>query len=216
MGLHRNDVTDALAAMQAGVMPLPDPAKFNPIKPDMDPEVQTDKEAVKIIGCRECARPLVVTTFFAAAKGVCRVCKGETGTVASVGQPVPGQTDPTKAVNLADCLVNKHFAHALCPVHPDNEEHEMELKQIAHSDHYGPGEFVLTKDGRIWKQTAPGETAMHQCTKCNATVVYSTQHVVQFRRQNEVIDRPDLGAPHRNSALGIRGDDPTKIQPVAA
>jgi hypothetical protein len=110
-------------------------------------------------------------------------------------------------VNLADCLVNKAFARALCPVHPDNEDHVMELKHVNHNNNYGPGHYG-PKGG--WVQDEPGETVMHQCTVCKAVVQYSTVYMVQFKRQNEPKIQPDFGAPHRNTDLGIRGDDPTK------
>jgi hypothetical protein len=172
---------------------------------DLDVEVQTDKERVKVIGCRECQRPLVVTTFFAPAKALCKVCRGESpdSGVATVGQPVPGQTDPSKAVDLTKCLVNHEFARAICPVHPEDPEHVMELKTVNHNDHYGPG-FFDAKGG--WRQTATGETVMHQCLKCLATVSYSTTAVVQFRRMNEP-GKPDI--KHNNGwarLLGVRED----------
>lgn len=209
--LHKNDVEDALAAIASGMTPSLPEDKHNRVDPTMEVEVQTDKEMVKIVGCRDCGRPLVVTTFFAPAKAICRICKGESNgegrTLATVGVPIPGQTDPAKAVNLADCLVNQHFAMALCPVHPDDESHVMELKMVAHSPHYGPGEWTTGKNGRReYRQIAVGETVMHQCLKCNATVGYSTKQVVQFQRMNEVKVQPDLGMPHNAMPLGVRDE----------
>lgn len=187
---------DVAAALQ--ILPEPFDGK-------LEVEWQTDKNPVKLVPCRECARPLVVTTFFSPAKAQCTSCKGETGHVASVGQPIAGSTDPAKAVNLADCLINKHFAQALCPVHPDNDEHIMELKSVTHNDHYGPGEWVSNGKGqREFRQLSPGEVVMHQCGKCNAVVTYSTVQMVQFKRQNEPKAAEDFGLPHRNMLLSIR------------
>lgn len=160
---------------------------------DLEVEIQTDKEVVKLVPCRECKRPLVVTTFFAPAKAVCSACKGDTdGTVASVGQPVPGQTEPAKAVDLTKVLVNQHFAQALCPVHPDDEEHVMELKSVTHNNNYGPSEFIGYSNGRPqYRQIAIGESVLHQCLKCKATVSYSTMLQSQLKRVNEKRERDD-------------------------
>lgn len=151
-------------------------------------EVQTDKDRVKLVPCRECKRPLAVTTFFAPAKAQCSVCKGGNNgnAVASVGVPIPGSTSPAKAVNLADCLVNPTFAFARCPVHPGDDEHVMELKSVSHNDEHGPQELIGYKDGRPqYRRIAIGETVMLQCDTCKATVSYSTTATHQFRRQNE-------------------------------
>lgn len=207
--LHRNDVTDALAAMAGGIVPPPDVVKHNEIDPKLDPEVQTDKEQVKIIGCRECARPLVVTTFFAAAKGICRVCKGEAGDTASVAQPVPGQTDPAKAQDLEKVLVNPTFARAICPMHPDDESHVMEMKHVNHNENYGPSQMIGYEQGKpVYRQLAVGETVLHQCLACKATVIYSTTAQSQFKRINEVRQGKNMQATER--ALGVRPE------PVAA
>jgi hypothetical protein len=166
---------------------------------------------VKLVPCRECKRPLVTTTFFAPAKAICAVCKGEApdSRVATVGVPQPGETDPAKAVRLEDCLINQHFALALCPAHPDDNTHVMELKSVNHNDHYGPGEWQHTAKGAIWKQTAKGETAMHQCLKCKATVTYSTTATNQFRRQNEV--RPGKHVNGFAEINGIRDEEPEEV-----
>lgn len=173
----------------------------------LEPEVQTDKDAVKIVGCRECKRPLVTTTFFAPAKGICRVCKGEApgSGVATVGVPKPGETDPAKAVNLADALINKHFAVALCPLHPDDPDHVMELKSINHNDNYGPAVFLGMEKGKPLYHREMGETVMHQCLKCKTVVTYSTTAQHQFRRVNEV--RPGKSANVWGEQLGIRDED---------
>jgi hypothetical protein len=176
------------------------------IDPAAEVEYQTDKQAVKLVPCRECKRPIVVTTFFAPAKAICRGCSGETGVVASVGQPIPGSTDPAKAVNLADCLINAHFAHALCPVHPDDEAHEMELKSVTHSDNYGPGHFEIKNTGRVWVQDAKGEVVQHQCKKCSAVVTYQTTIRTQLRRQNAPKAKPDMGAPERVVMYGLEDE----------
>lgn len=172
-------------------------------------EVHTERDEMKLVPCRECGRPLAVTVFFAPAKAVCKVCsprsEGRREGPARVGVPQAGRTDPAKAENLLDCLVNEGFKHALCPAHPSDEDHVMELKQVSHSEHYGPGLWR----GKAWQQTAPGESVTWQCTRCNATVNYSTMQVVQFRRQNEPRQKPDFGPPHRNVLLEVRGKDPT-------
>jgi hypothetical protein len=185
---------------------------------ELEHEVQTDKQQVKLVPCRGCERPIVVTTFFAPAKAICRVCKGESDTtVASVGQPIPGQTDPAKAVNLVDVLINPHFAIAQCPAHPDDESHEMKLINVVQNEHYGPGEWVAGPKGMQWRQTAKGESVRHQCQKCLATVDYSTIRMVKFRAVNEVQHAEDLGSPHRNSLLAYEGPDPTanRLEEVA-
>lgn len=197
--LDRAQIADVLANMQAlGQTDVPVDGKGTRLEIDTntEPEYQTDKKMVKLVPCRECKRPLVTTTFFAPAKALCRVCKGEAGDtgVATVGQPVPGQTDPAKAVHLADCLVNPHFAFAVCPVHPDDEAHEMQLVSVNHSDHYGPGHFDAKGN---FHQTAPGETAVLQCQKCLAAVTYTTTYRQRFRAQNEPKIKPDLGEPGR-------------------
>lgn len=209
--LHKNEVAGHIDNMRAR-----NDADSEAFDLSLQFEVQTDKDMVKLVPCRECQRPLVVTTFFAPAKAICRSCKGEApDSVATVGQPVPGQTDPAKAVNLKDCLVNKQFEFARCPVHPDDEEHVMELKSVSHNDHYGPTTMIGYEKGQpVYRQDAPGETVMHQCTHCKATVVYSTKHVVQYKRINEVKVEPDFGPPHRNSLLGVR--DEHTIEPLEA
>lgn len=156
---------------------------------DLETEIQTDKPMVKLVPCRDCQRPLVVTTFFAPAKAQCRSCKGEVaanGVQASVGQPIPGKTEPAKAVDLTKTLVNATFAQALCPVHPADEEHVMELKHVHHNEQYGPSEFMGYQNGKpIYRQTDVGETVLHQCTKCKAVVTYTTTAVTQFGKINK-------------------------------
>lgn len=201
--LVRNQVPDALANMVSlghDTIVVDSKGTVLPIAPQLEPEYQTDKDAVKIVPCRECHRPLVTTTFFAPAKGICRECQGETaqtnGGRATVGQPTPGQTDPAKAVNLADALVNKTFAQTRCPVHPDDDEHVMELVSVAHSEHYGPSRFMGWDKGKpVYQQTGVGETATLQCQHgdCKATVVFSTTAQQRYRRQNEPKLAPDLG-----------------------
>lgn len=158
-------------------------------------EVQTDKDRMKLVPCRECKRPLAVTTFFAPAKAICGSCKGETvGTVATVGVPIPGQTDPAKAVNLADCLLNEGFKQPpLCPAHPD-AGHEMELKMVTHSPHHGPTTNV------------PAESAFWQCTTCCAGVTLTTMYRSQFKRQNEVRSQT-LDPEPMEDLLGVRDED---------
>lgn len=154
----------------------------------LEPEVQTDKELVKIGACQYCKRPLVVTTFYVDAWMKCGPCKGENTTrePGSVETVQAGRTEPRLAADLVKVLINPQFANALCPVHPDDEAHAMELKSVNTSERYGPHEWRMV-DGRLTPvQVASGETVMHQCLKCMAVVTYSTTAVTQFRRVNEV------------------------------
>lgn len=169
---------------------------------DLELEVQTDKDRTKEVPCRECGRRLVVNVFYAAANARCSTCKADGGSdVASVGVPTPGVTNPANAVRLEDCLVNPQFANALCPVHPDDPEHEMELKHLSHHERFGPSEVVGWKNGQPEvRQLAIGEVAMHQCTKCKATVSLSTTAQTQFGRQNEVAE-----GKHNNGWLQYLG-----------
>jgi hypothetical protein len=178
---------------------------------DLEPEVQTGKQATKVVPCRECKRALVVTTFFAPAKAICRTCRGENDTgVASVGQPIAGQTDPVKAVNLADCLLNPHFAEALCPVHPDDPDHEMELKAVSHNEHYGPSQLTgyTSRGVPQYRQLEKGETVMHQCKVCRAVVTYSTTAQTQFRRMNEPTEQRGRGSESWIDTLEARSETP--------
>jgi hypothetical protein len=156
-------------------------------------EVQTDKDAIKVVPCRGCARPLVVNTFYAASKARCTECRAAGGTGrGSSDAPVPGKTDPAKARRLEDCLVNHGFAHAQCPV---DAEHDMELKSVSHSQYYGP------------KPRVPGETVMFQCRECRATVSYSTTAQQQFRRQNEPDESGSKQVNGWAEILGTREED---------
>lgn len=156
-------------------------------------EVQSDKPTLKLVPCTGCQRALAVNVFYAPAIARCSECGGgatrASGTGGAAGQSEivqAGRTDPVKAARLADCLINPAFAKAICPVHPDDEEHVMELKSVNHNERYGPSELIGAKDGRPqYRQIAPGETAMHQCLKCKAIVTYSTTAQAQFRRCNE-------------------------------
>lgn len=168
---------------------------------DLETEVQTDKKRTKVIPCRECGRRLVVSTFYVPANARCSGCRDEGRGAGTVGVPVPGQTDPAKAARLEDCLINPAFATALCPVHPDDPEHEMELKWVSHHDRFGPSEIVGWTAGRPdIRQTATGETAMHQCSRCRATVTLSTTAQVRFGRQNAPVE-----GKHNNAWLEVLG-----------
>jgi DNA-directed RNA polymerase subunit M/transcription elongation factor TFIIS len=173
----------------------------------LEPEVQTDKDSKKAVPCRECKRPLLVNAFYAAAKAQCSSCRGETAAkprTATVGVPQPGRTDPAKAVNLKDCLINQHFAQALCPVHPDDEDHVVELISVSHTPQYGPTEHIGYKDGKPqYRQIAPGETVLYQCQKCKATTSYSTTAMSLFQRQNAVRDDK-----HVNGWAAVNGVKP--------
>lgn len=175
----------------------------------LEPEVQTDKQLVKILPCQYCKRPLVVTTFYVLAWAKCSVCKGEddiTREPGSVGQPQAGRTDPRLAADLIKVLINPHFAKALCPVHPDDPDHVMELKSVCFNEYYGPWEMRVVKGKLMPVQTEKGETVMHQCTKCRAVVTYSTTAQTHFRRINE----PMENIKHSNgwaTTLGVHEEE---------
>jgi hypothetical protein len=150
-------------------------------------EVQTDKEFGKIVCCIGCQKPIIVNTFYAPAQAKCSACRPSEATKARGGQSIvqAGRTDPALADNLEKALVNPAFATALCPVHPDNPEHVMELLSINHNDRHGPGRWEGVGSSRAWIQIAVGETVMHQCQACKAVVTYSTTARQFFRRINE-------------------------------
>lgn len=154
----------------------------------LEPTVETDKELIKIVPCNGCKRPMVVTTFYVLAWAKCWSCKGEehgSRETASVGQPQAGRTEPRLAKDLTKVLINPNFANALCPVHPEDPDHEMELKAVSWSEQYGPSAWRMVDNRMTRIQIAPGETALLQCLRCNATVTLSTTAVTQFQRQNE-------------------------------
>lgn len=171
---------------------------------DLEPEVQTDKQMTKQIPCRECGRRLTVSTFYVPANARCSVCRGEGKGASQVGVPVPGVTDPARAKNLEGCLINPQFAKALCPLHPDDPEHGMELKHVSHHDRFGPSEIVgYDRGGRPEiRQLDRGEVALLQCThaSCKATVTYSTTAQVHFGVQNA----PTTGK-HNNAWIEVLG-----------
>lgn len=171
-------------------------------------EVQTDKELVKIVPCQHCKRPLVVTTFYVLAWAKCNACRGEDGSARAKGSVEvvqAGRTNPALAKDLTKVLINPTFANARCPVRPDDDEHEMELKSVNHNDRYGPTRPQLIDGKLVMVQFAPGETVMHQCNKCLAVVTYTTTAVSKFRRCNE----PGVGKNANGWAedLGVRDDD---------
>lgn len=200
MAINRKDVNAAIDAHKAGVSLLPLGPKGD-FEFDMEKsvEVQTDKEQVKIVPCRECHGPIVVTTFFAPAKAICSTCTGVTANdpgskKGTVGQPIPGQTDPAKAVDLEKTLVNHAFAKALCPVHPENPDHEMQLVSVVHSDNYGPSKLMGYNGGKpVYRQEAVGETVMHQCQNCKAMTTYTTTRQNFIKPINEPRSLPDTG-----------------------
>lgn len=164
----------------------------------LEAEVQTDKPQIKIVPCGVCKRRLVVSAFYAVVYAKCSACAATGDDARDPGSleiVQAGRTDPSLATDLTKTLVNAAFARALCPAHPDDPEHEMELKTVNHTDRYGP------KSGIV------GETVMHQCLRCNATTTYSTTAVTQFRRCNE----PSPGRKHVNNWLrwlGAREEAP--------
>lgn len=157
-----------------------------------DLEIQTDKANGKVVTCTVCdEQKIFVNAFYAPAQAKCSGCRpatapsgGGAGTQAVVQK---GRTDPAKAANLADVLINPHFAFAICPVAPDDPEgHSMELKSVDHHDYHGPSEHTGYQNGRpVYRQSARGETVLHQCLECKAVVTYSTTAQSQFRRLNE-------------------------------
>lgn len=167
-------------------------------------EVQTDKDKVKIVGCTECGKPLAVNTFYAPARAKCSEHGGGGPTPSRTGsQSVvqAGRTNPDFAENMADALVNPGFANMRCPVHPDDDEHVMEIKSIVQTTNRGPG--YLMGDGR-YRQTAVGETVMGQCLACRATVTYSTTAMSQYKRANEKKIREATGGDTWAFTLGTR------------
>jgi len=177
-------------------------AEYDPSKPV---DVQTDKPEGKLVPCTECGRAIYVNTFYSPAIAKCSDCKptatggGGNGTQAVVQA---GKTEPHRAKDLTACLINGHFAFAVCPVHPEDPEHEMELKSVDHHAHHGPSELIGYKNGRPeYRQTDIGETVMHQCLHCKAVVTYSTTAQQQFRRINE----PTQDRKHNNACGSILG-----------
>lgn len=156
---------------------------------DVEFHESADKPPLKLIPCTVCKRPMVVNTFYVLAWAKCHGsgCGGERKETASVAVAQAGRTDPRTAVNLVECLINPTFAIARCPVHPDDEDHVMELKSVSHSDQYGPGYWAQLKGGGYeWKLVAKGETVMLQCRKCWATTSHSTTAQHEFKRVNEL------------------------------
>lgn len=147
--------------------------------------VLTDKEMRKRVPCKACRRPCVIHSFAPNAV-LCTTCKsGSTGAGSAPGtvaNPEPGVTDPAKAVNLADCLINPTFGHAFCPMDPG---HEMELKNVSHAPNYGPRRLLKYEKGLPIYDQMTGESVLHQCRDCGTVVSYSTQHQHQYHRQNE-------------------------------
>jgi hypothetical protein len=149
--------------------------------------IETDKKPVKFVPCGICRRAMMVTTFYvpAWANSGCRGCKGADagGGMASVQVPQAGRTDPEKAVNLVDCLLNEEFAEASCPKCGD----PMELKSVHHNPNYGPRVLIGydKKNGDPIYDMLTGEVVMHQCNHCRTTISFSTTAQMIYRRQNE-------------------------------
>ncbi|HEY6892502.1 MAG TPA: hypothetical protein VI300_32150 [Solirubrobacter sp.] len=207
MALLRNQVSDTLASMQAlGVTTIKVDAKGRTmdIDPSKDVEYATDKEQVKIVPCRNasCLRPMVVTTFFMPDKAECRSCRGDNpdAGVASVAAPIAGSTEPAKAMNLADVLLNPQFAEVICPICVE----PMELKSVNHNDQYGPGHWTPSSKGPAWVQDAKGETVMHQCNKCLLVITIANTARYEFKRQNEVRRKQGRGANVWADVDGVR------------
>lgn len=165
-------------------------------------EWQTDKDTVKICLCTGCGEKAIgVNTFYAPAWAKCRACKGE-AEASGVGQAQvvqPGKTDPAKAANLADVLLNKQFAEAPpCPLCTEPTE----LKSVAHNPMYGPSRIIGYEKGQPVYQNDVGETVMYQCNECKTSVSYSTVHQSVYRRQNE--PKNTIGEPSDRYLLGAR------------
>lgn len=185
------------------------PAEHYDLALDIEFHESAAKTPLKIVPCTICKRPMVVNTFYVLAWAKCDEsgCSGNTKERGSIGVAQAGRTDPELAANLAETLINPTFARAICPVHPDDESHEMELKSVTHNDHHGP--FVVSGyvSGRpIIQQTAKGETVMHQCSKCLAVVTYSTAVTQSFRRVNEPRTATGAGANGWGALLGVRDE----------
>jgi len=178
-----------------------DPAIFDT---DLEPHILTDKSVTKLLPCVECRRACVVTTFMAPVKVKCKACKTD-GDTSRGSQAVvqPGRTPPELAANLTDCLLNKSFAHAICPL---DAEHTMELKDVSHSQYYGPRHLLGYKDGMPQYEQQIGETVMWQCLDCCTVVSFSTQHPRQMRRQNEPRQSIRTGPGVYESILGLRDE----------
>jgi hypothetical protein len=200
----RTQVQDQLDNMKAlGMNEVKVDAKGRMLELDLAlaPEYATDKDQVKLVPCRECKRPMIVTTFFMADKAQCRECEGTSdGSFASVAAPTPGETDPSKAVNLANCLLNPQFAEVICPVCVE----PMELKSVNHNDHFGPGKWVHSSKGSVWDQSAKGETVMHQCPGCMLVVTISNTARNHFKRINE--PRPGKNSNVWAEITGVRDE----------
>lgn len=178
---------------------------------DVEFHESAGKTPLKMVPCTICRRPMVVNTFYVLAWAKCHEsgCSGESKERGSVGVAQAGRTEPELAANLVETLINHHFQFARCPVHPDDEAHEMELKSVSHNPRYGPGEWRDDgKHGRVYVQIASGETVMHQCRQCKATVSYSTTPQSQYRRINEPKLDLTLGANAWGGLLGTRIEDP--------
>lgn len=176
---------------------------------NLEPEVQTEAENTKEVPCGECGRRLTVSKFYAPeSKARCTECKGEAKEEAAAGRrkfQAMASADKSKLADLKDALLNRSFSRAVCPVHPEDPEHEMELKSVNHSAHHGPTELMGFQGGRpTFRQLAEGETVVHQCLKCKATTSYSTTAQVQFCKQNEPGDVHGRGVNAMSEFLGFR------------
>jgi hypothetical protein len=182
------------------------------------PELQTDKNLVKVLPCQYCRRPLIVSTFYVLAWAKCSPCKGESDEIrepGSVEVVQAGRTDPRLAKDLTKTLVNPEFAFAQCPVHRDDPEHVMRLLHVDHNDNYGPYVLAGYEHGQsVYKQIAPGESVMHQCQVCLATVHYSTTAVTKMRPMNDARERSHKHVNNWANELGIEPYEPPVAEEV--
>jgi hypothetical protein len=167
----------------------------NGFNPDLEQEVQTDKAQTKVVPCKTCGRPLVVSTFYAEAKARCSSCRGDASAkgVATVTKATI-DTPQEKAVDLRDILINPQFGEAFCPLDPG---HTMELKSVTHNPNYGPTKIVAMDKGKPVYNVQTGEVVTHQCAECNTVVSFGTTHPIQLRRANE----PKVAASKQPPAL---------------
>lgn len=155
----------------------------------LEPETLTDKEKTKEVPCRKCRRRCVVTLFATPAEVECSTCRGVTKQKkhedAMSNRAATIQVNPAKLENLADGLINKVFRQI--PVCPFDAEHEVELKSICHTPHYGPRRF-RGYDGKGLPKydQETGESVLYQCNECRCCIGFSTQHP-NLKAQNEEV-----------------------------
>lgn len=181
---HRDEVADRMEAWRNDA--ASNDAIYDKTK---EIEFQTDKASVKVVPCVECGAPIAANVFYAPAIAKCaehgggekRQQRDKASAPGSQGIVQPGRTDPEKASNLSDCLINKEFETIDCVFCKT----PMELKNVTHNPNYGPRHIEGYKgDVPIYKQQI-GESALLQCNSCKFVIGMSTTHTIVYRRQNE-------------------------------